>query len=125
METIISILTEAADEIDTELGYPEKCYQQYLLVRLRQECFNAQKEVHVYYHANEIMFGNGRIDLLVTTPELTVIIELKANVFTHEKSLNQLKRYLVHYKKKTPKLVGILAMYNTDSPLEITIEEAQ
>jgi GxxExxY protein len=125
MERIVEILNEAALHLDTMLGYPEKCYQNYLMARFRQEDkhnFEVNQEVKISYNANGIRFGYGRIDLVVKTEIMHVLIELKANVQTHEKSLNQLRRYLAHYKNnKVEKIVGILVMYNTEVPVEITV----
>jgi len=103
--------------IDTSLHYTEACYQDLLRQRFERNALHVRTEVMVPYVTEDgITFGFGRIDMLVETETEHIIIELKANVYggkTRQRAVNQLKRYLTHYKSNKKKL-GLLVMYNTN-----------
>ena len=119
MEKVMGILYETSRALDTGLDYSEHCYQTFIMTRLQQENLTVNKEVTCNFRFKKIRFGYGRIDLLVTTQDEVIIIELKANNQNKPKALNQLKKYLTHYKSRK-KVRGILAMYNCGVPIEIT-----
>ena len=119
LEKVIAILYETSRALNTRLDYSEHCYQTFIMTRLQQEKFAVNKEVTCHFRYKNIRFGYGRIDLLVTTEDEVIVIELKANVQNKLKALNQLKKYLTHYKT-CKKVRGVLAMYNCGGPLEIT-----
>ena len=119
MEKVIAILYEASRALDTTLGYSEHCYQTFIMTRMQQEKLTVNKEVTCNFMFKKIRFGYGRIDLLVTTETEVIVIELKANYQNKAKALNQLKKYLTHYKSRK-KVRGVLAMYNCGARIEIT-----
>ena len=104
-------LYEASRALDTEFDYSEHCYQTFILRRLQQQNITVNKEVTCKFQYKKIQYGHGRIDLLVHTGDEVILIELKANVQNKPRAVNQLKKYLTHYKTEC-KMRGILAMYN-------------
>ena len=87
---------------------------------MQQENIYVNREVICNFVVNKIRFGWGKIDLLVRTPDEIIIIELKANILKKNKAVNQLKKYLTHFKSSKKKVRGILAMYNCGCPILIT-----
>ena len=121
MDQVIEILKEASRALNTTFDYSEHCYQTFIMARLQQQNIAVEREVHCYFCYKKIRYGHGRIDLLVTTDDVVIVIELKANVQNKQKAINQLKKYLTHHHKTCKKMRGILAMYNNCGvPLEIT-----
>jgi len=115
MDLIESILTKRVPVlIDTSLLYTERCYQVLIEKLLTREGFNVASEIYVAYETDGILFGQGRIDLLVTLNDIVVIIELKANTQGIQSSIQQVKRYMKHYKSNRKKVIGMLAMYNVN-----------
>lgn len=122
MEVIIKVLKSIPQLVDTKLQYQERCYQLLAAKLLEREGVNASTENICEYKVDGLYLGYGRIDIVATTKDELVIIELKANVsFQHkDKALAQTKRYLKHYKTKR-KLCGVLVMYNVSgSAVNIT-----
>lgn len=120
MDKVIATLCEASRALNTAFDYSEHCYQTFIMTRLKQQNITVEREVNCFFRYKNICYGHGRIDLLVTTDDVVIVIELKANVQNKRKAINQLKKYLTHHKT-SKKLRGILAMYNNCGvPLQIT-----
>jgi GxxExxY protein len=118
MDQTLAVLRRVSRLVDTSLAYPEICYQTLIMRLLERHGLTVQKEVTCNYYVEKIRFGYGRIDLLVTTNDQIIIIELKANTNKKTQALNQLKRYMKHYKSYK-QVQGILAMYNANTPCNI------
>jgi len=111
---IKQLATQVSVDIETRLLYPENCYQILLQKLLQKEGFSAEIEVDVFYKTKGgISFGQGRIDILVTTEKGMFILELKANTnFSMKyKAIYQTQRYLKHFNSELPSF-GIVIMYN-------------
>jgi len=111
---IRQIARKVAEDIDTQLLYPELCYQTLLNTRLVNLGFTSSMEVDVFYKTKDcVYYGQGRIDILVTTEQGVFVLELKANCnySTRYKAIYQTQRYLTHYSTKKP-IFGIVLMYN-------------
>ena len=107
--------------IDTSLHYTEQCYNNLIRKILANKGYRVNTEVHCCYRTpGGISFGFGKIDVLVETETDLVIIELKANVKSIDRSKSQLKRYMLHYKSNKQKH-GILALYNCGSKPVLTM----
>ena len=108
--------------IDTSLHYTEQCYSNLIRKILLNNDFIVNTEVHCCYRTPcGISFGFGKIDILVETDNEVFIIELKANVKSVDRSISQVKRYMLHFKTNKTKH-GILAMYNCGFKPIITID---
>ena len=113
--TIKKLARLVADEIDTRLLYPEHCYQTLLQSLLRKAGLEAEIEVDVFYKTRgNIEYGQGRIDILVTTDSGVFVLELKANCnySMKYKAIYQTQRYLTHYHTAVP-VFGMVVMYNS------------
>ena len=108
--------------IDTTLYYTEQCYSNLIRKILLKNDFIVNTEVHCCYRTPcGISFGFGKIDILVETENEVFIIELKANVKSVDRSIAQVKRYMLHFNSNKTKH-GLLAMYNCGYKPIITIE---
>jgi hypothetical protein len=108
--------------IDTSLYYTEQCYSNLIRKILLNNDFIVNTEVYCCYRSPcGISFGFGKIDILVETENEIFIIELKANVKNVDRSISQVRRYLLHFKTNKTKY-GILAMYNCGYKPIITID---
>ena len=108
--------------IDTSLYYTELCYSNLIRKILIKNDFIVNTEVHCCYRTPcGISFGFGKMDILVETENEVFIIELKANVKSVDRSISQVKRYMLHFKTNKTKH-GILAMYNSGFKPIITID---
>ena len=112
VKKVIEVCESVSSLIDTRLGYSEYCYQNLLKQLLQRENIYVETEAPVNFSVKGLNFGWGKIDLLIRGKSETIIVELKANVRNCTKAEFQLKRYLVHYESKLPK-VGLLFMYNS------------
>jgi hypothetical protein len=107
--------------IDVSLHYTEQCYNNLIRKILHNKGYQVNTEVHCCYRTpGGISFGFGKIDVLVETETEVLIIELKANVKTINRSQCQLKRYMLHFKTNKQKY-GLLALYNCGYKPVLTI----
>ena len=126
MEDILVSIKKCCDSVDFELDrylhYTENNYQNALLYTLAAEFpseYILGREVPLTYKlSNGFIFGTGRIDILIETPERIVILELKANVDCKylKKFSAQTLRYVKHYPTDKPKH-GVCIIFGSCSPI--------
>ena len=119
MDHITAAATWVSKKLIGGYDYKENHYQTLLIYALQKRGFNVSSEENLEYSTmdggNKIVFGFGRMDLKVTSPDGTTwIVELKAvdNLKYVRQYQNQIRRYLKHY---TPKVDGILIVFNNRS----------
>ena len=126
MDEIIIKIKKCCDQVDFELDrylhYTENNYQNALLHTLATEFpsnYILGREVPLTYKMSDgHIFGTGRIDILLETPELVVILELKANVDCKylKKFSSQTLRYVKHYPTHKKKK-GMCIIFGSGSPI--------
>ena len=126
MDRLVTTIQTCCDIVDSELErdlhYTENNYQNALLHTLRNKFpsnYILGREVPLVYKLSDgFIFGAGRIDILVETPEFVLILELKAQVDCKylKKFSSQTLRYVKHYNTDKPKR-GMCIIFGSCSPI--------
>lgn len=126
MEIIRECIEETNNLLNHRFYYLESHYQTVLVGLLRAKfgsIFSVSTEVALPYKLdNGIVFGYGKIDIILENETNIFILELKANHFkkNHKSFLGQLRRYLYHCSNpKNKTKIGILVVFG--EPATVTL----
>lgn len=103
IHSIISKAAESVCELLSCVDYLENSFRIMLARQLRAELrkepkgqeYEVYEEVVIPYIVDKIPFGHGYADIVVTTPEGAIILELKT---TKKNCKRQLDKYTKHWK---------------------------
>ena len=126
VESFIQLCCDQTDkELDRNHAYTESNYQNALLHFLLsnqdfRSRYNVMREVHINYKLSDgFVFGHGRADIILDSPKISYILELKANVGSDtrhlRKYIEQCRRYMHNYSfdKPSSKVIGFVVVFNS------------